>query len=109
MNCESPPVTSKNGSMSVTKQKTVWLILPPTKGNSIAHQSTTRSASADDPKDKDYQPPKWPHMRSESPIPTFEIGEDGFEIVDSSNDALMSGVSSLVLIISERSDSQFYM
>jgi hypothetical protein len=58
------------------------------KKNTLSSKSTkprpvaTTSAAEDDPKDKDFAPPKNPRPRSESPIEDIPLDKYGNEIVE---------------------------
>jgi hypothetical protein len=79
--------------------KKVKLRIPPKTNSRTATTSKKTKVPGNDKEDKTYAPAKRPRQRSESPIPSFEVDEDGHEIIpDSSVPSHRIPVSSFIYI-----------
>jgi hypothetical protein len=75
----------------------VKLRIPPKTTSRTANTSKKSKAPDNDKNDKTYAPAKRPRQRSESPVPSFELDEDGHEIMEESS-APRAPVSYLALV-----------
>ena len=75
----SPPAVARPIVDNTASSSKKTALSKPTKPKPAA---TTSPATGDDPKDKDFAPPKNPHPRSESPIEDIPLDKYGNEIVE---------------------------